>query len=100
MPQNTIVRKAIKQKYFKNEEWEENFLQSSSELKRMSDYAGCSLFDLLNLPLPVFLLIKRDSWLDSMNKTEDGREVLKDLWRLGQTKADLTKVREKGVKQV
>ena len=66
----------------------------------MAEYCGCSLFDLEKLPLPLYLVIKRDSWLESMNKTENGREILKDLWRLTKTSADLGKIREKGVKQI
>ncbi|WP_288868810.1 hypothetical protein [uncultured Parvimonas sp.] len=73
-------------------------MQVTSEQKRMSDYAKCSLFDLYNLPLPLYLLIKKDSWIDSMNSTEEGREALKDFWRLSQTKADLKKIRERGSK--
>ncbi|MDO4778509.1 MAG: hypothetical protein Q4A42_03020 [Tissierellia bacterium] len=65
----------------------------------MSEYAKCSLFELLKLPLQVYLLIKKDSWIDSMNSTEKGREALKDFWRLSQTKADLKKIRERGVKR-
>lgn len=65
----------------------------------MSEYAKCSLFELLQLPLQVYLLIKKDSWIDSMNSTEKGREALKDFWRLSQTKADLKKIRERGIKR-
>lgn len=74
--------------------------QITSEKKRMADYCSCSLFELDNLPLTLYLIIKRDSWIESMNKTEEGREVLKNIWRLNQSKADLKKIRKKGVKQV
>lgn len=70
-------------------------MQVTSEQKRMINYANCSLFELLNLPLTIYLLIKKDSWIESMNATEDGREALKDFWRLGQTKADLKKIRDR-----
>lgn len=74
-------------------------MQVTSEQKRMSEYAKCSIFDLNLLPLPIYLLIKRDSWIDSMNTTESGREALKDFWRLSQTKPDLKKIRERGTKK-
>lgn len=73
-------------------------MQVTSEQKRMSEYAKCSIFDLNLLPLPIYLLIKRDSWIDSMNSTESGREALKDFWRLSQTKPDLKKIRERGLR--
>lgn len=73
-------------------------MQITSEHKRMSEYAKCSIFDLTLLPLPIYLLIKKDSWIASMNSTDEGREVLKDFWRLGQTSADIKKIRERGVK--
>lgn len=74
-------------------------MQITGEQKRMSEYAKCSIFDLNLLPLPIYLLIKRDSWIYSMNSTEGGREALKDFWRLSQTKPDLKKIRERGSKQ-
>lgn len=56
--------------------------------------------DVLNLPYSLYLLYRKESWVDSWNRTEEGREFLKTLWRLNQTKADLKAVREhqKGVK--
>lgn len=100
MPLDPKVREAIFNKYFNNEKWEKELTQITAEKKRMANYCGCSLFDLENLPLILYLVIKRDSWLESMNATEEGRQVLKDIWRLQQTSADLKKIRAKGVKQV
>jgi hypothetical protein len=39
------------------------------------------------------MLYRKESWIDSLNKTNDGREILKNLWRLNQTSADETAVR-------
>ncbi|MPN28970.1 hypothetical protein SDC9_176417 [bioreactor metagenome] len=49
----------------------------------------------LNLPFGAYLVYRKESWIDALNRTEEGREILKNLWRLGQTKADLTAVRQK-----
>ena len=49
----------------------------------------------LNLPFGAYLVYRKESWIDALNKTKDGRELLKNLWRLSQTKADLTAVRQK-----
>lgn len=42
----------------------------------------------------MYLLYRKESWIDSWEKTEEGREFLKTLWRLKQTKADTKKIRE------
>ena len=43
----------------------------------------------MELPYPLFLLYRKDSWISNMRKSEDGREFLKTLWRLQQTEADV-----------
>ncbi|MFL8968893.1 hypothetical protein ACKA04_02365 [Helcococcus kunzii] len=100
MPSDKKVREAVFEKYFRNEEWEKEITQLTSERKRMAEYCRCSLFELDNLPLTLYLVIKRDSWIESMNQNDEGRQILKELWRLQQTSADLNKIRAKGVKEV
>ncbi|XVG95811.1 hypothetical protein ACGCUP_00860 [Eubacteriales bacterium KG125] len=100
MPDDPQVRHAIFRKYFNSEEWEAEFTQHTAELKRMARYADCSIFEIENLPLTLYLIIKKDSWIDSMQATEDGKAVLKDIWRLQQKHADIDKIRAKGAKQV
>ncbi len=46
------------------------------------------------LPYSYFLLLNRESWIESYEQTQEGREILKNLWRLQQTKADETAVRK------
>lgn len=60
----------------------------------MSEYSGLDFKKLRSLPLSLYLIIKRDSWINSMKSTEDGREVLKAIWRLNQKKADIKKIRK------
>lgn len=100
MPDDLRVRKAIFKKYFNNEEWADDFSQHTAELKRMANYADCSIFDIENLPLTLYMVIKRDSWIESMMSSEEGRLVLKDIWRLQQTHAEIDKIRAKGVTRV
>nr|DAO25676.1 MAG TPA: hypothetical protein [Caudoviricetes sp.] len=39
------------------------------------------------------MLLRKESWVAMYQKTEQGREILKDLWRLQQTGADETAIR-------
>lgn len=93
------MRRAVAAKYFSNEAWEDAYQMATAEENRMAKYAGCSLLSLQDLPLSLYLLIKKDSWIESMHTSEESREVLATLWRLQQTKADLKKIREKEVEK-
>lgn len=66
----------------------------------MSIYTGMNFNEVLDLPYSLYLLYRKESWIDSWNKDEEGREFLKTLWRLNQTKADIKAVRQhqEGVK--
>ena len=70
------------------EEWEERLDMRSAELKRMSDYCGLTFLELEELPLSLYLMVRRDSWISSMLKTEESREVLKAITRLERKDAD------------
>ena len=64
----------------------------TAELKRIANYTGLNFDQVRQLPWGAFLLYRRDSWIDVMKKTEDGRNVLKTVWRLQQTEADETAI--------
>lgn len=49
--------------------------------------------EVLDLPYSLYLLYRKESWIESWNRTEEGREFLKTLWRIQQTKADIKKIR-------
>ena len=53
-----------------------------------------NFMEILNLPYPFYLLLRKDSWIDSFMGNESGREMLKNMWRLRQTAADESAVRE------
>lgn len=63
-------------------------------IKRISKYAGLNFKEVLQLPYSYFLLLSKESWIDSYIYSLEGRKILKDLWRLQQTSADETAVRE------
>ena len=85
---------AFADKYFQVEGWEKEFAIRTSELKRISKYSGLNFIEVLNMPYPLFLMLRRDSWIDSWMQNPDGREFLKNLWRLRQTRADVDTVRK------
>ncbi|WP_404988168.1 hypothetical protein [Clostridium culturomicium] len=88
------IGKAIIDKYLKSEKWEESYILCTSELRRISKYSGLNFNEVLDLPYSLYLLYRKESWIDSWNRTDEGREFLKTLWRLQQTKADIKKIRE------
>lgn len=87
-------REAFYERYFESEGWEGEYNLSTGELRRISRYSGLNFMEILNLPYPLFLLLRKDSWIDSWMQNPGGREYLKTLWRLRQTEADVAKVRK------
>lgn len=82
------------EKYIDTESWEDSYSISTSVIKRVSNYTGLNFKEVLELPYSFFMLLNKDSWIDSWGRNSEGREFLKNLWRLQQTGADLDKVRE------
>lgn len=80
-------------KYYKIEEWEKEYKTCTGELKAIADYTGLSLKNVLNLPISLFLLFRKESWIHNQNGTNEGRKMMKTFWRLQQTEADLDAVR-------
>ena len=87
-----VVETHIADKYFKSEEWEKTYTLKTGILRRIQRYSGLNFKEILDLPYSFFLLLNRESWIESW-RTPQGAEFLKDLWRLQQTKADLEAVR-------
>ncbi len=67
---------------------------ATSEVKSISDYTGLTFKEVMDLGVSEYLLYRKESWIANLNKTENGRELLKTLWRLQQTKADTTAIRQ------
>ncbi|MGL4730325.1 MAG: hypothetical protein ACRCW0_01920 [Clostridium sp.] len=88
------IGKAIIDKYVKVEKWQEHYILCTSELRRISKYTMLNFNEVLELPYSMYLLYRKESWIDSWNQTEEGKEFLKTLWRLQQTKADIKAIRQ------
>lgn len=88
LPDDPKIRSAIIEKYFETQEWEKDYQNSSAEIKAISDYTGISFGDVLELPVSLFLLYRKESWIYFNSKSENGKEFLKALWRLRQTNPD------------
>lgn len=82
------------EKYFPSEDWEEEYYLKTAVIRRIGQYAGLNFHEVVRLPYSYFLFLNRESWIDSYQSSKEGRETLKDLWRLRQTKADLAKIRK------
>ncbi|MCI8851229.1 MAG: hypothetical protein HFE82_06805 [Erysipelotrichaceae bacterium] len=93
LPQDSKVREAIIDKYFETEGWESDYNASSGEIKAIGDYSGLSFNEVLNLPISLFLLLKKDAWMYNNMQSEKGKEFLKALWRLKQTEPDYEAIR-------
>lgn len=94
IPRNRIGEAIINKYMGKKEQWEDDYNITTSSYSRISKYTGLNFLQIDNLPYNEYLLYNRDSWIDSFNKTEEGREFLKTLWRLKQTKPDIEAIRE------
>ncbi|RGB58282.1 hypothetical protein DXA09_00795 [Absiella sp. AM54-8XD] len=44
---------------------------------------------IVELPISLFLLFRKNTWIYNQTRSEDGRKMLKDFWRLQQTEPDI-----------
>lgn len=88
LPEDPAIRNAILAKYYDMEEWEDDYDCATYEIKAISDYTGINFNEVLELPISLYLLYKKEAWIHSNLKSEAGRRFLKDLWRLQQTQPD------------
>ena len=64
-------------------------------IKRVIDYSGMDYKHVLELPYDVFLLMVKNSVIDELESTEEGREYLQKCKRLNTTGVDKTAFRKK-----
>jgi len=65
------------------------------------DYARLNFLEIEQLPVDVYLGLRRDAFIYKLNKTEKGREYLENCWIMEQTSPDREKLKQrfgKGVK--
>ncbi len=59
------------------------------------DYLHINIFDIQDMQIDHYLYFMRQAFISENSKTKDGREYLKNCWRMEQTKPDRKKIREK-----
>lgn len=94
LPRNNKIRNAIVEKYFAREEWEEKYDETTGEIKAIIDYSGLSYNEVINLPISLFLLLKKDAWLNTLKTSQSGREFLQTLYTLQRTDPDYDAIRK------
>lgn len=52
------------------------------------EYSGLNYYQVLELPTDVFLLMRKNYYIEKMSQTEEGRKYLADCERLHQTEPD------------
>ena len=67
--------------------------------KLVMDYLHINIFDVQELPIDYYLYFMRQAYIHKLSQTKDGREYLKNCWRMEQTKPDRNKIREQMRKQ-
>ena len=68
------------------------------DLKLVRDYSGFSFNDIMSLGLFSYALLLRDAIITTLNKTEEGVEMLNRAWVLEQTEPELKEIDTKAVK--
>ena len=61
----------------------------------MSDYSRLSFREIDSLDIVDFLVLRRDAYIDRLERTDKGTEYLKTAWRLQQTDIDREGLRKK-----
>lgn len=63
-------------------------------IKDVMDYSKLNYFEVLDLPLDVFMLMKKRHFIDECNKTEEGKKYLADCERLTKTEIEYDKLKQ------
>ena len=63
--------------------------------KLVSDYTGLSFLEVAELDYLQYLIWRRDAFIHVLSQTDDGKEYLKNAYRMEQTKPDRKRLREK-----
>ena len=77
-----------------NEGTEIKDIEFMPSIRGVMKYSGMGYNDVLELPVDVFLLMRKNYILDKLKETEEGREYLKKCERLKITEPDLKGIRE------
>lgn len=62
--------------------------------KLVMDYCNLNIAEIQELQIDTYLFLMREAMIYENSKTEEGREYLRDCWRMEQTKPDRKAIRE------
>ncbi len=68
--------------------------------KLVMDYCHINIFEVQEMDIDIYLFFLREAMIFENSQTEEGREYLRNCWRIGQTKPERQKLREKYGKEV
>jgi len=63
--------------------------------KLVMDYCRINICDIQDMPIDLYLFFLREAMIFENSQTEEGREYLRDCWRLEQTRPDKDNLRGK-----
>lgn len=63
-------------------------------IKDVIDYSNLSYYEVLKLPLDVFMMMRKNKVINDYMQTEDGRKYLADCKRLNTTEPDYDAIRK------
>jgi hypothetical protein len=70
-------------------------MTDTASLKAVSEYTGFNFNECLELDCYTFKVLIKDSLINRLSKTNEGREYLEDCWLLTQTTPDRESLRKK-----
>lgn len=59
------------------------------------DYCHIDIYSVQEMEIDIYLFFLREAMIYENSQSEEGRNYLKDCWRMGQTKPERNKLREK-----
>lgn len=78
-----------------NEEVRQTYHETTFWEHLVAQYAGLTMLQVQELNLEEYLMLKRDAFIERMNRTESGREYLENAARLECTTPDRSGLRQK-----
>lgn len=63
--------------------------------KLVMDYCNIDIYEVQEMEIDIYLFFMREAMIFENSKSEEGREYLKDCWRMEQTKPDREGLRKK-----
>lgn len=70
-------------------------MTDTASIKAVSEYTGFNFSECLDLDCYTFKVLIKDSLINRLSKTNEGREYLEDCWLIRQTAPDRESLRKK-----